>query len=171
MHFLRIFFVFYLISSPALSNDKIPVKYIDLNFIVNNSIVGKKIKDLKIKKKTKLEKEHKKIEKNLLNKKNEILSKKNVLSEEEFKNEADSHQKKVNEYENKKKQDFEEMAKKNLKLSRDFLIKIDKLVIEYARNNSIDLLLKKDALIVSNSSLDITKAILEEVDKTIKKIN
>ena len=33
-------------------------------------------------------------------------------SEEEFKNEADSHQKKVKEYENKKKQDFEEMAKK-----------------------------------------------------------
>ena len=63
------------------------------------------------------------------------------------------------------------MAKKNLKLSRDFLIEIDKLVIEYARNNSIDLLLKKDALIVSNSSLDITKAILEEVDKTIKKVN
>ena len=111
MHFLRIFFVFYLISLPVLSNDKIPVKYIDLNFIVNNSIVGKKIKDIIIKEKTKLEKEHKKIEKNLLNKKNEILSKKNVLSEEEFKNEADSHQKKVKEYENKKKQDFEEMAK------------------------------------------------------------
>ena len=93
------------------------------------------------------------------------------MSEEEFKKEADAHQKKVNEYENKKKQDIEKIAKKNFNLSRNFLAKIDKVVIEYARNNSIDLLLKKDALIVSNSKLDITNAILEEVDKIIKKVN
>ena len=71
----------------------------------------------------------------------------------------------------KKKQDFEKMAKKNLDLSRNFMIQIDKIVIDFARSNSIDLLLKKDALIVSNSNLDITKAILDEVDKNIKKIN
>ena len=51
------------------------------------------------------------------------------------------------------------------------MVKVDKVVIDYARNNSIDLLLKKDALIVSNSKLDITKAILVEVDKNIKKMN
>ena len=100
-----------------------------------------------------------------------FYQKKNVLSEEEFKKEAEAHQKKVNDYENKKKQDFDKMTKKNLNLSRNFLSKIDKVVIEYARNNSIDLLLKKDALIVSNSQLDITKAVLVEVDKNIKKIN
>ena len=51
------------------------------------------------------------------------------------------------------------------------MVKVDKIVIDYARNNSIDLLLKKDALIVSNSNLDITKDILNEVDKKIKKID
>ena len=171
MNFCRFFFIIFFISTSVLANEKIPVKYIDLNYIVNNSIVGKKIKDLIIKEKTKLEKEHKNIETKLLSKKNDILSKKNVLSEEEFKKEADAHQKKVNEYENKKKQNIEKMTKKNFNLSRNFLAKIDKVVIEYARNNSIDLLLKKDALIVSNSKLDITNAILEEVDKIIKKVN
>ena len=171
MNFCRFFFIIFFISTSVLANEKIPVKYIDLNYIVNNSIVGKKIKDLIIKEKTKLEKEHKNIETKLLIKKNDILSKKNVLSEEEFKKEADAHQKKVNEYENKKKQNIEKITKKNFNLSRNFLAKIDKVVIEYARNNSIDLLLKKDALIVSNSKLDITNAILEEVDKIIKKVN
>ena len=160
-----------MLSSSVLSNENIPVKYIDLNFIVNNSIVGKKIKDLIIKEKAKLEKEHNNIEKKLLSKKNEILSKKNILSEQDFKKEADANQKKVKEYEIKKKQDFDDMSKKNLELTRNFMVKVDKLVIEYARNNSIDLLLKKDALIVSNSKLDITKAILVEVDKNIKKMN
>jgi len=171
MKFCKFFLLIFLINSSVLSNENIPVKYIDLNFIVNNSIVGKKIKDLIVKEKAKLEKEHNKIEENLLSKKNEILSKKNVLSEEDFKKEADAHQMKVSEYEIKKKQDFEKMTKKNIELSRNFMSKIDKVVIDYARNNSIDLLLRKDALIVSNSKLDITEAILIEVDKNIKKIN
>ena len=160
-----------MLSSSVLSNENIPVKYIDLNFIVNNSIVGKKIKDFIIKEKAKLENEHNNIEKKLLSKKDEILSKKNILSEQDFKKEADAHQKKVKEYEIKKKQDFDDMSKKNLELTRNFMVKVDKLVIDYARNNSIDLLLKKDALIVSNSKLDITNAILVEVDKNIKKMN
>ena len=172
MKFCRSFLIiFFLLYSSVLSNENIPVKYIDLNFIVNNSIIGKKIKDLIIKEKTKLEKEHINIKKKLLSKKNEILSKKNILSEEDFKKEADAHQKKVKEYEIKKKQDFDNMSKKNLELTRNFMVKVDKVVIDYARNNSIDLLLKKDALIVSNSKLDITKAILDEVDKNIKKMN
>ena len=160
-----------MLSSSVLSNENIPVKYIDLNFIVNNSIVGKKIKDFIIKEKAKLEKEHNNIEKKLLSKKDEILSKKNILSEQDFKKEADAHQKKVKEYEIKKKQDFDDMSKKNLELTKNFMVKVDKLVIDYAKNNSIDLLLKKDALIVSNSKLDVTKAILVEVDKNIKKMN
>jgi len=63
------------------------------------------------------------------------------------------------------------MNKKNLEFSRNFMIKIDKIILEYSRENSIDLLLKKDALIISNSSLDITNEILTEVDKKIKKID
>ena len=92
-------------------------------------------------------------------------------TEEDFKKEADAHQIKVKEYEIKKKQDFDNMSKKNLELTRNFMVKVDKIIIDYARNNSIDLLLKKDALIVSNSNLDITKAILVKVDKDIKKVN
>ena len=51
------------------------------------------------------------------------------------------------------------------------MVKIDEIVINYAKENSIDLLLKKDALIVSNSQLDISKDILDEVNKKIKKID
>ena len=163
--------IFFLLSTSVLSNENIPVKYIDLNFIVNNSIVGKKIKDSIIKEKTKLEKEHKNIEKKLLSKKDEILSKKNILSEEDFQKEVDKHQKNVNDYQLEKKQNLDKMNRKNLEYSRNFMIKIDKIVLEYSKNNSIDLLLKKDALIVSNSSLDITNEILTEVDNKIKKID
>ena len=70
-----------------------------------------------------------------------------------------------------KKNDLEKLNKKNIELSKNFMAKIDEIVINYAKENSIDLLLKKDALIVSNSQLDISKDILDEVNRKIKKID
>ena len=103
MKFLSFFLVIILFNTLALSNEKIPVKYIDLNFIVNNSIVGKEIKDLIISENEKLKKEHNKIEKKLEKQKNDVLSKQNILSEVDFKKEVDKHQANVKNYHSKKK--------------------------------------------------------------------
>ena len=56
-------------------------------------------------------------------------------------------------------------------MSKSFMTKVDEIIMNYSKENSIDLLLKKEALIVSNSKLDITKAILAEVNNKIKKID
>ena len=171
MKFLQLIIFFYLVIFSAESNTNIPVKYIDLNRIVNESIVGKQIKDLIVNERKKFNKKHQDLEKKLEKNKNDILSKKNILSEEDFQKEVDNHQKNINDYQLEKKQNLDKMNRKNLEYSRNFMIKIDKIVLEYSKNNSIDLLLKKDALIVSNSSLDITNEILTEVDNKIKKID
>lgn len=171
MNFLRFLIIFFLITLSAKSENNIPVKYIDISRIVNDSVVGKKIKEVIMSDRKKLNDKHSNLEKKLEKQKNEILAKKNILSDEEFKNEVGKHQESVSKYQLQRKQDLEKMSQKNIKLSRDFMIKVDKIVIEYSKKNSIDLLLKKDALIVSNSSLDITNDILTEVNKNIKKID
>ena len=87
------------------------------------------------------------------------------------KKEVDKHQTNVKNYQTKKSSDLDNLNKNNLNMSKNFMVKIDKIVIDYSRENSIDLLLKKEALIVSNSNLDVTKDILNLVDKNIKKID
>ena len=171
MNFIRVLLLFLILNTHAYSNENIPVKYIDLKFVINNSIIGKKIKKIILNEGENLKKEHQKLEKNLENKKNEILSKKNILNEDDFKKEVSNHQKNVADYQKKQKADLNDLSKKNLEMSRDFMVKVDKIIIEYAKSNSIDLLLKKEALIVSNSKLDVTKNILIEVDKKIKNID
>ena len=171
MKFFQSIIFFFLIIFSAESNTNIPVKYIDLNKIVNESIVGKQIKDLIINERKKFNKKHQDLEKKLEKNKNDILSKKNILKKEDFQKKVDEHQKNLSDYQLKKKQNLEKMNKKNLEFSRNFMIKIDKIILEYSRENSIDLLLKKDALIISNSSLDITNEILTEVNNKIKKID
>ena len=67
--------------------------------------------------------------------------------------------------------EIKEMNRKNIDLTRNFMKKIDKILLEYANTNKIDLILKKEILIVSNSNLDISKNVLEIVNKQIKKID
>ncbi len=171
MNLLRIILAIFLFITPTLSNENLPVKYIDLNYIINESNVGKKIKEKILSEGEKLKNEHKNLEKKLENKKNEILSKKNILNKEDFEKEVNKHQKNVENYHVKKKQDLNKLGKKNLEMSKNFMTKIDKIIMNYAKENSIDLLLKRETLIVSNSQLDITKDILAKVNNTIKKID
>ena len=52
-------------------------------------------------------------------------------------------------------------------MTTDFLKKVDKILLDYANENKIDLILKKETLIVTNSKLDITKDILSIVEKKV----
>ena len=174
MKYIKIFLIICFFSTYAFSNEnkiQFPVRYIDINLIVKDSLVGKKIKEIITEESNKLLNKHKKQEDELRNKKNQILSKKNVLNEKDFENEVNQHQQNVEKYHSNKKKDLDKLNKKNIELSKNFMVKIDQIVINYAKENSIDLLLKKDALIVSNSQLDISKDILDEVNKKIKKID
>ena len=49
--------------------------------------------------------------------------------------------------------------------------KFDQVLVKYASENKIYLIIKKEAIIISDSNLDITKDVLKMVDKEIKKIN
>jgi outer membrane protein len=169
MKFYIVFLIVIFFNTTSLSNTNLPYKYIDLNFIVNNSEAGKNIKKKISSERDKLFKEHKKIEKELTTKRDQILSKKNVLKKEDFEIQVKEHQENVQKYKAKKNKDIENINKKGLEVSKNFIIEVEKIVVEYSKKNSIDLLLKSEALIVSNSQLDITKNILDEVNKKIKK--
>ena len=155
----------------ALSNDKQNFKIVDINFIMNQSIAGKDIlKTLDKENKKKIE-EFKKIEKNLADAKNKILSQKNILSEEEFKLKVDEHQIKVNDYQNNQKKNFENLNKKKLELSNKLLKEINDILVKYSKDNSIDLILKKETILISQKNSDITQLVLKNLDNKIKKID
>ena len=64
--------------------DKINIRYVDLNFIINNSNAGKNI-IIKFKKQNEVNiNEFKKIEENLKKEKNKLLSQKNILEKNEY---------------------------------------------------------------------------------------
>ena len=123
---------------------------------------------MKIKKKIE---EFKKIEKNLADAKKNIISQQNILSQEEFKFKVDEHQKKVLEYQNQQKINFDNLNQKKIELSNKLLKEINEILIKYSTDNSIGLILKKETTLVSQKNSDITQFILESLDKNIKSVD
>ena len=172
MRFYKYFLVFFLLlNNNSYSNEQVTIRYIDLDFILKNSSLGKKMIKSSLEERNKKIKQNEKVEKNLANKKNDIISKQNILSKEEFEKKVISHQEEVQKYQKKRNEEFQEMKKNNLNKTTKFLKEIDKILLDYSKENKIDLVLKRDALIISNSNVDITKKILTIVDENIKKLN
>ena len=76
--------------------------------------------------------------------------------------------KKVNEFNIKKKKINNQFKKKKNEQLNNFFVKIEKLIGNYVKDKSIDLLIDKKTVFVGVSSLDITNDIIDIVNKNIK---
>ena len=164
--FLTILFLFNLNLSHANDN----IVYIDINFILENSIVGKSI-NTQIKNLQNKENENFKIkEKKLIENEKKLISQKNILDENQFKNEVDKHKKDLSDYRNQKKTMFDNLNKKKSEYLKKVLNSLNPIISKYVEENEISLVLQKKNIIVAKKELDITIKILELLDNKLKKI-
>ena len=168
MYFLRLILIFFLFQNYALSIENLNLVIIDLDYVFKNSYAGKKISKNSINKKEALIKEKNKIEAKLEKQKNDIMSKRNVLDKKDFEEKVISHQKQVKEYQIKINQDLKKVNDKFIKDNIELKKEIDKLLIEYSKENNIDLIVNKNSIVVSNTKIDMTMQILEIINNKIK---
>tara|TARA_B100000035_G_scaffold156640_1_gene133383 strand:- start:442 stop:948 length:507 start_codon:yes stop_codon:yes gene_type:complete len=168
MYFLRLILIFFLFQNYALSNENLNLVIIDLDYVFKNSNAGKKISKNSINKKEALIKEKNKIEAKLEKQKNDIMSKRNVLDKKDFEEKVISHQNQVKEHQIKINQDLKKVNDKFIKDNIELKKEIDKLLIEYSKENSIDLIVNKNSIVVSNTKIDMTMQILEIINNKIK---
>ena len=138
--------------------------FIDIDYILNNSNLGKKIySELDI-----INKENINIIKtkeDILNKKQEELnSKKNILSREEIEREFDLLNQEYNKYKAEKDMIIKKFTEKKENELDNFLIKIKPIIEEYMKQNSIDIILDKNQIFIGVSKNNITEKILKLVN-------
>ena len=161
MNFLRVLFILFLFLSNANSNENFSIRYIDFDFLFKNSSIGKKITDDINNQKKKLLEKSKKEQLKLKDKKDDILSKRNILDPKEFEDLVIEHQKNVEKYQDNTNKLLNNVNKEFLNKTADFKKQVNKVLLKYVSENKIDIVLKKEATIISNSQLDITKNILD----------
>ena len=164
-NFKKIFFVVIFILKSSLVYSAENTVFIDIDYVLNNSTLGKLIyKDLEnINKKniTQLEEKEKLIKK----KKDEINKTKNVTSKEKLDQDILFFNKEVEKYRIEKDElikNFQQIKKTKLD---DFMNKINPLIQKYMNENSIDIVLEKKQIFIGNTNKDISNDIIKLIEK------
>jgi Skp family chaperone for outer membrane proteins len=139
--------------------------YVDMQYILENSKINENLKkDFQSKEKD-LNKEI--LEFKVLTEKSEqeLIAKKNILSQENLNNEISLLKDKIQ----RTQEIFMTKEQEILKLKKDYLNSslrtITEKIIDYANQNSIKIILDKKLVLIGDSELDITKEILNIIDK------
>ena len=108
-------FLLNLFPSYSFSSD---VVYINLNKIMNHSIVGKYINTIINNEQKKISEKFTNVENELRNKENKLLGQKNILKKEEYQSQAIKLQNEVKSYNKKRKKILDELNKKKAQSSK-----------------------------------------------------
>ena len=163
-------FIFLLLNFKIAEANNTNLVYIDINFILENSIVGKSIN-------THIKSLHDKeiegfnfTEKQLIENEKKLLSQKNILDEKQFQDEVQKHKKKLNNYRNQKKNLLDKLNKKKSEYLKKVLNSLNPIISKYVEENEISFVLQKSNIIVAKKEFDITNSILLLLNEQIKEI-
>ena len=165
--FANIIIFFLFINISEANND---IRFIDINYIVNNSISGKKLNQIIQEKNKKITSELNTLGKKLEEQKNKIVSQKNILKKEDLDNLVKVYENEVQKFNEIRKKKRDKFNSFNIKSKKKIIDLLNPLITNYLKKESIQMLLQKDKIVFGNDTLDITKEILKLFDDKHKKI-
>ena len=161
----KVILFFILLSFSTTSYAQTKVNFVDLKYLINESDPGKKINKLLIDLRNKENTELKNIQEKLKKKENDFKSKSNILNDDERKKTINKLRSDFNDFNNLKNKKEKEFNQKKAEYINKLLAEVNKILVTYVNKNSIDIVIKKENLITGKKDLDITKFILEELNK------
>ena len=165
--FYNILFFFFITISQSFSE----IVYIDINKILNESTAGKKALGELEENINERNEFFSSTEKKLINEEKKIMTQKNILSEEDFNKKLLDLSNKVKNYNLNKNKKIKELNDKKISYRNKFIELLNPIIAKYASDNNIDIVIRKEHMIVGKTELDISEPILSIVNKEIKKIN
>ena len=165
----KIFLLFIFILNFEYCYAENKIAYIDINHILNNSIVGQSISQHIKKIKENKNKELVSIEKQLTNKEADILKK--IIEKNEFEKQVNILKKEINDYRNIKIKINEEIDEKKIKYTKIVLNTLNPIISKYVEENSITIVFPKKSIVIAKKNLDITNSIMDLLNNQLKKID
>ena len=135
-----------------------------------NSNAGKKVNDQIKNKREKINKEFLSYKKTIDDEQKKLSNQQNILSEDELRKKAIDLEKKAKEYNTIISKKNDELNNYKNKATKEFYIILTKIMQDYAVSNSVEMILKKENILIGKNNLDITKEIMNLFNKNIKDI-
>ena len=163
--FSLIFFIFFILINSSNSKE---TAFIDIDYVIANSNIGKKV----LENVDKLDKKNieslKKKNKSLKELEIAIKNKKNVISEEAYYKEVESFKKKIQEFNDEKNQlvkNFNDFKRKEIE---NIFKKISPIINNYMEENSVNILLHSKNIFMGSKKSNLTEDILNKINKKFK---
>ena len=160
--FITIIIFFIVIPTNIFAENKIA--YLDIDFILSNTNIGKSLfKKIQKFESDKINELNDK-EKILKNEENKILASKNIISKDELNKNINEFQIKLKNYKNLRLDEINLLKKKRNEDILNLLKSINPLIEKYMNDNSISILIDKKNIFIADKNFDITKNLIDLID-------
>jgi len=157
-------------GSNSIQAEEIKIFYVDIDKIIKESNVGKKINkniQSQLKKKNK---EWEKIEESLKKRDADLIKQKNILSKDELNKKIKLLEKDIQNYRTEKAKFSQNISQKKIKATSEMVVYLNRILGKYAQDNSASLIIQKKNIIIGKTEMDITKTVLEIFNKEVKDV-
>ena len=165
----KTFIVFCVLNFCTIVTADIP-HYLDFKYILNESVAGKKAQNAL---KNKLDKGFKNLkdkEKKLQDEEKKIIEQKKLIKPEEYKTKVNSLRTSVSNLQKERNKLLQDVSSQRSKARTTLLKNLNPIIKEYMQEKQIRMVVDKKSLLLADENLDITKEILDRLNKKIKSI-
>ena len=169
--FKKLFIInfFFLIFTLCYAEEQ-KLVYLNIEKIMQNSIAGKSIKKQLENLYNKDLEKFKKNDEILKNKEKKLITQKNILSQEDFQKELTNLRSEIINFQKEQMRARENINKLRIEATSKLISKLSPILQEYAKKNSISLILQKKNIIMGKKEIEITEEILSITNNEIKDI-
>jgi len=173
MKYLVKFFVitFLIFNCTSLQANDSKIYFIDLKVVLNESKPGKEAQEFLKKKANDNMNKFKKIEETLKKKETDLIAKKNDTDKDEYKKMADALRKEVRSYQKERNEALRAIAEQRSNAREKMVQVLKPILSDYSKENSVSIIINKKTALYTDPSLDITKPIIELLNKKLPSLN
>tara|TARA_Y100000816_G_C26094724_1_gene579072 strand:+ start:1918 stop:2439 length:522 start_codon:yes stop_codon:yes gene_type:complete len=161
--------IFFLIFNLSFAEEQ-KIVYLNVDKIMQQSIAGKSIKKQLENIYNNNLKKFKKNDEILKNKEKKIIAQKNILSKEDFQKELTGLRTEIINFQKEQVKARDEMNKLRIGATNELIKKLSPILEDYAKKNSISLILQKKNVVMGKKEIEITDDILSIANEKIKSI-
>tara|TARA_B100001564_G_C20436229_1_gene576904 strand:+ start:54 stop:569 length:516 start_codon:yes stop_codon:yes gene_type:complete len=144
--------------------------YLDFKFILNESDAGKKAQTFLKKKLDNGFKSIKNKENKILEEEKKIIQQKKIISSDEYKKKVSELRKKVSALQKERDNLLQNVAKQRAEARKILLKNLNPILKKYMQENNVRVVIDKKSILLADESLDLTKKIMDELNKKLKNI-
>jgi len=160
-----ILFLYFFLTLSVYAENKIA--YLDLDFILSNTNIGKITLSKLEKNEKKKNDEFKLQEKKFKEEENKILASRSIITDKQLKININDFKKKIDNYSKDKSEQIKQLKKNRKTEILNLLSLINPIIETYMENNSIAIIIDKKNIYIGNTSYDITNNLIDIINEKL----